>query len=159
MKTTAHLAEQGHRFTLTANPDRTAACESVQIEVGNAPAGPAGHLSLLGAQVTKEGVSTVAGAGQVHTAAAVAAPPLGVVVRKATQLALTLLRFKLRLLCLRAQIGVLALQRPDALSKQGQVLSQHRSRATFVDKRLHLIQQRLKHFILRKPFAADGSAA
>ena len=142
----------------TANPDRTAASESVQIEVGNAPAGPAGHLGLLDAQVAKDGVGTVACAGQVNASATVAAPTLGVVICKAPHLALTLLRFKLRLLCLRAKTSVLALQRPDPLSQKGQVLAQHRSRCAFVDKRLQSAQQSLKHFILRKPFATDRSA-
>lgn len=130
---------------------------SVQREVRDSAARPAGHGGLFDAQGTKGGVWPAAGAGQVGTAATITAPTLGVILRKAPQLIALVLHMRLCLLCLRAQIGVLTLKRTDALTKQGQVLAQHRRRAALVDQRLNLFEQHLKHFILQKPVAGHGS--
>ena len=129
----------------------------VQSEVGNHPARPAGHGGLLDAHHTESRVGPAACSLEIDTAASVAAPSLGVFIRKAPKLVAVLLGLRLRLLQLRAQIAVLALKRPDLLTKQGQVLAQHRRRAALVNQRLNLLEKKLHHFILQKPATVHGS--
>lgn len=136
--------------TTTAQPGkRHTQSSGLQREVGNNRAHPAGHGGLLDAQRPESGVCTAACAGQIDAAASVAPPTLGVVLRKAPQLIALVLGLRLRLLCLRAKTGVLALQRPDALTQQGQVLAEHRRRCALVYQRLQLVEKGIQHYILQ----------
>lgn len=110
-------------------------------------------------QPAKDLVSPCAGAYQVNTAAAAAPVPMRVVLREAIKPGLAILRMRLGLLHLQAQISVLALQRTDALSQKGQVLAQHRSTAALVNQRLHFVEQRLKHFLSSSLFVAKKHTA
>lgn len=109
---------------------------------------------LVDAEASKGAVRPATGAHQVKTAAATAPVPLWVVFGEAVKPGLAILRMRLSLLQLRAQIGVLSLKRPDAISQKGQALAQHRRTAALVDERLNLLEQRLKHFVFSRGVAA-----
>jgi hypothetical protein len=109
----------------------------------------AGHHGLLDANSLENRVGSATDSGQVNGPAGIATPAQRVVACEAAKAVFVLLRMRLRLLKLRAQIGALALKRPDPLSKQGQVLAQHRSRAAFVDQRLYFLEQKVKHVVAR----------
>lgn len=117
-------------------------------EGGFSIANTAPEQNPLDTQAAKGAVGLAAGSHQVDTSAGAAPMPMRVVLRKAIKPGLAILRMRLGLLQLRAQIGVLALQRPDALSQKGQMLAQHRRTASLVDERLNLLEQRLKHFVV-----------
>lgn len=157
---TAHRVELAAHAS--ASPGRADSAHGVFHEGRFGPTNAAAEHHPVDPQVSKDRVGLCTCAHQVNAAAAVAAQPLGVVARKAVKPLLAVLRLRLRLLQLRAQIAVLTLQRPDPLSQKGQVLAQHRSRAALVDERLHLFEQRLKHFVLHRgsaPHRSEGAAA
>lgn len=168
MQTTASPHTEGTPITLTAETDAgrqllatsTGSGHGVFHEARRGAADPAPEKGAIDAQVAKDGVGLGASANQVNAAATVATTPLWVVLRKAVKPLLAILRMRLCLMGLRAQIVVLALQRPDPLSQKAQVLAQHRRRAALVDERLHFVQQRLQQFILlRVVTAANGTDA
>ena len=134
------------------------AASAILGEVGNPRAHAAGHGGLLDAQNSEGGVGPATGACQVSATAAIAAPAFRVVLREASKLIALVLGLRLRLLHLRAKVCVLALQRPYALSQQGQMLAEHRRRAALVDERLHLVEQCLKQFILLRPVDTDDGS-
>ena len=107
----------------------------------------ASHQGLLDTKTAEGGICTRAGAAQIDATAAIAPQALRVVIGEAIHLGLLVVSLRLRLCGLQAQAGVLALKRPNALSQQGQVLAQNRSRCVLVKQRLHFVEQGLKHYV------------